>query len=829
MMMFFQGMNGFGDSQSALNPFIEKMEKNELTLEDILNEDIIIQDIKNNNESRFINFFTNDNIKKLIDFSTKLPLSNEHNIGYKFPFNATEILCSENINFQNKLMSKKKINNNKIMNNIQKGGFLSTLFKAINKAKKEKENENDNEYESDEDDDYEIDDDDDENIDEDINDDDKDKKIIYENIDYLLRFLKERNETKENYVLVGYFYKIITHLINFHSFKIVEYLFDYPKKEEFDILELLIKNMNRKSICDIIKKLLLFEDDFKTNLLLEEKKMNLLEKIFNELNVSNEKDKYECICESLCLIFNNKSFFDIFMKKPNLLEILYNILINSKNNTKKLNSILKLLTKINDNILLHFENRITLNSKDNNDMMPFNYDPYFYNNNLSGPEDNITDIFKNFLLNYFNILEKNEFIFLDDLGNCSQDENSVFISTYLESQKKIGIKKIIQTEYILSILDIFVNSYATAYHQDIIEKLINIANNQNIFWNLHNLFFLFPFSNIYQIYYNQIMDIILNENSPNCLIENAFIEKIENKNLVNIYIDKVLNNLKFIFKLTNTSSLNPSFSYIITLLNKIFNNQNLYLQTIIDKNKDLTAFYEIIGKEVSEIFEQKLLLNNNQGLNFGDIEDDNLSSFGPKNFLELLEEDYKIYESYKKGENYEIMLKEKKERIENEKKEKENEMKNNKKERIEYIDDLDDEDPLFKVEKININKEKENFLSLLNKPTEEIKKMEENINEDILDLNEDINIDNIDIDDENKDKENCRFDIKELEDDYEEQNNIIIDDNEKEKINNENEINEDISPSPFENKVYHIEYNRNKTDIEEEKNEDHNKMIKSKE
>ena len=346
---------------------------------------------------------------------------------------------------------------------------------------------------------------------------------------------------------------------------------------------------------------------------------------------------------------------------------------------------------------------------------------------------------------------------------------------------------------------------------------------------MHNLFFLFPFSNIYQIYYNQIMDIILNENSPNCLIENAFIEKIENKNLVNIYIDKVLNNLKFIFKLTNTSSLNPSFSYIITLLNKIFNNQNLYLQTIIDKNKDLTAFYEIIGKEVSEIFEQKLLLNNNQGLNFGDIEDDNLSSFGPKNFLELLEEDYKIYESYKKGENYEIMLKEKKERIENEKKEKENEMKNNKKERIEYIDDLDDEDPLFKVEKININKEKKNFLSLLNKPTEEIKKMEENINEDILDLNEDINIDNIDIDDENKDKENCRFDIKELEDDYEEQNNIIIDDNEKEKINNENEINEDISPSPFENKVYHIEYNRNKTDIEEEKNEDHNKMIKSKE
>ena len=53
---------------------------------------------------------------------------------------------------------------------------------------------------------------------------------------------------------------------------------------------------------------------------------------------------------------------------------------------------------------------------------------------------------------------------------------------------------------------------------------------------------------------------------------------------------------------------------------------------------------------------------------------------------------------------------------------------------LEYIDDFEnDDDPLYKVEKVNINKEKENlnkekenFLALLNKPTEEVNAEEDN-------------------------------------------------------------------------------------------------------
>ena len=301
MMMFYPGMNMIA-FQPNLNPFIEKMEKGELTIEEILNEDLLVQDIKTNQDSKFINYLTNDKIRKLIDYSTRLPSSDEHNIGYKYPFNAMEILCSENVKFQNKFMSESKLNdNNDDAKNIEKGGFIFQLFNAISKASKDEKNEENGENESDEEDE----DEDEMNENKDAangNNDNSNCKIIYENIDYLLGFLKESNETKENYVLVGYFYKILNNLINFHSNKIVQYIFDYPKRDEHDLLDLLVCNMNRKSMCEIIKKLLLFKEDFTPDANLTEKKMVLLEKILKELNDTNDKNKYECICESLSMI-----------------------------------------------------------------------------------------------------------------------------------------------------------------------------------------------------------------------------------------------------------------------------------------------------------------------------------------------------------------------------------------------------------------------------------------------------------------------------------------------------------------------------------------------
>ena len=810
-----------------LSPFIEKLEKNELTLEDILEESSIIDDIKNNYKSQFIDFLTDEKIKKLIDYSTKLPSSDTHSIGYKYPFNATEILCSENTNFQKKFMCEKpyitkekelkeKLNQAK---KINKKGFLSELFRIINKVKNEennggnkteenKYNDKDkdkvNDIDSNEEDYEDSIDDENINTNKDENKENQNNKIIYENVDYLLNFLKESDETKNNYVLVGYFFKILSTLINLHSIKIIEYLYDYPKKDEFDIIGLFIKHMNRKSMCNIIHKLLIFEDEFISKF--EDKKIDLLEKILDELNICNDKNKYECICDLLSLTMTNTQFFNLFMNHQKFSEKIYDILFNSEKNTKKTIAILKLLIKINENTLQQFEIRYTnILPENNNEINPFNVETCYSHDqdkSISSHEDN-TDILKKFLFLLFEILEKNKFDFLKDFGNCNTEENLDFTATYMGKQKKIGITKITQMEYLLSIIEIFINSYASKYHENKIENLINLASEKNLFFNMHDIFLMFPFSNIYQILYKKLMEFVLNENSPMCLVNAFFIESIGDKrNLIELYIDKIISDMKFNFNLTKTKSFNPCFSYIISILSKIYKSKNIHVKKIIENNKNISIFNEIMVEEINNIFNQKLLLNDTFGNFVNNEEEKPLQTFGPKNFLEIFEENCHIYETYKNGGNYQELLNGKKER--KKKEQKENSEKNifkkvKKISSLDYIDDLEDEDddPLFKVEKINIEKDKDNYLAILNKPTEGIIK-EQNIYN-----NNDKNNDN----ENNIDQKifKSRYNINDLEDNEEEdekEKNIIEDDN----------LNDDLEPNQMENKIYHVDYIRNPQD-----------------
>ena len=624
------------------SPFLEKMKKGELTLEEILENDDIIDELKSRQQSEFIEFFTNKQIKKLIDYSTRFPKSDEHLIGYKFPFNSTEILCSENYDFFNKFMSEKKtdeISNKKkkakdFMKKIHKGGFFELVFRAIKKEEgfnneelddlnnisfeEENEEENNNKKNND------------------INNNNlifnyfrgsldavqeiqNQDKIEYENIDYLLNFLKESEETRNNYVLDGYFHRILSNLITMdQKGKLIKYLLNYPKKEEFDVLLHFVKNMKRKSknMINIIQKLLLYQEDPEINIyqkssnknLIKEKKINLLRMILNELDITQEPSKYECICDSLCGLMTKAQFLENEYDTLNPFEYLYNILLNAKNNDNKSNYILALLIKINENIIKLFDSRCTPiveeEPEDNNDLLNVynslnNFNMGFGNNRYysSINEENRSKILEKVLLNLFDILEKNKFEFLNDFGNC--DINKEFMTTYMEKQKKIGMKKITQVEYLRTLLDIFINASYSEYYSDKVENLIHLLDKQNIFWNLHELFFLFPFSNIYQIYYAQIIDIVININSPKCLIDYFFYEKKQKKYLMNIYIEKILSNSKFEFKLTNTKVLNPVFSFVINLLNKINNTDNLYLSDkYLKSNEDFKTFIEIFGKDI---------------------------------------------------------------------------------------------------------------------------------------------------------------------------------------------------------------------------------------
>ena len=102
-MIPFLNMRIYRNFSKNLSVFVDKMKQNELKVEDILDEDEIVQDVKSNPSTELMPFFSKEIIKKLIDFSTKMPnvptddkTKVDKKIGFKFPFNATEILCSDN-------------------------------------------------------------------------------------------------------------------------------------------------------------------------------------------------------------------------------------------------------------------------------------------------------------------------------------------------------------------------------------------------------------------------------------------------------------------------------------------------------------------------------------------------------------------------------------------------------------------------------------------------------------------------------------------------------------------------------------------------------------
>ena len=909
-MLPFLNMRLYGRNNLNLSKHIEKMKNNQLTIENILEEDDIIQDLKLNTNSQFLSMLSNEAIRKLMDYATKMPQVDDQKIGHKYPFNATEILIADNSEIQARIMNEnkfkesefyedqkegkenegeenkekkeegepeakpeenKKEEENKEEGNKDKdkaepkkplGGFLQNINKAIHDVKEEdakkeetedskekkeettetqkpenketekkdetkteekkdepkpeekkekakpeekkdeqkpeekkeetkteekkdepkpeekkeetkpeekkeeqkpeekkdetkpeekkeepkpedkkeekpeetkpeekqedkkdetnpenkkeeekpegqneekkedKEEENANPTEDNDEEKaqhkHKNNDEDEEKDNEENEDSENDEDVktvsVYDNIDHLFEFLKASKETVSNHVLVGYFYKILNHLITSQSStKIVQYIFDYPFKNKFDLLGAFVSNLNRKSMGSIINKLLLFSEESST-FNFEEKKVILIKKMLEELEKTDEKDKYECICDVFSSTLTNKSFYALLMSNNELVELLFSLLEKSTGNPKKLISIINLLIKVNENVLKNFSTHCTKNLIPENPlefMNMFNYESSYPMDEKQISDEEMNEINNKVLLSLLNTLKKSEFKFLEDLGEYTQD-NEEFKTTYLRNQKKIGMKKLAQIEFLRTILDIFVNAYNAGVNQNEITELIEMMKNKNIFYYCHKLFFDFPHSNIYQIYYNQIVEIVLNISSPDNLVEYfckyTDEQKVE-RNIVKDLMDNFFNKMKFTFSDQNVS-FDSNVSFDVTLLNKIVTSENEKVKKLFENDNDLKVFNEVLGDQINNIFNQKLLLADNLGTNMGDGDDEKpLPTFGKLNFMQIVDEDTEIYNLYKKGEDYKTKLNEKieREKAEREKMEQEivGEEEENKDEQIE--------------------------------------------------------------------------------------------------------------------------------------------------
>ena len=678
----------------VINSYIEKMNKNELTLEELLDEDDLVQDVKSNPNTHFIPFFSNEVIRKLIDYSTKMPSEDEFKKGHKYPFNATEILCSSNKDILDRFLNEIKISEDddseseeddddkdEEENKENKNNTISMIETIQNKIeeiqkeqKEEKKEELKNEEElkkeevnkeeekkeqlkkEEEENKEELKNEEELKKEEEVNkeeseDSSKEPKfrIIYDNLDYFFQFLNTES-SEDNYVLIGYFTKIFNHLIQSKGQIIISYIFNsHP-----EYLTGLINHLNRRGIGDCIKNILLFNEEIKD---LEKLKISFCEKIIKELNNSNKEDKYIWITDTLINTFENKDFFNLFMSNQNLLKQLFQILYNNLNNNNNSKSLLSLLIKINENILSNFDELVTTNLIQENPMDIFSN---LYGNVMEEEKINNEERLENQKNNInflFNALKECNLNFLDDLNIFN--DNDLLETTYQKTQKKLGLKKLCQVEYFRTIIDILINANSKNLFKNDIEEIIKLANEKKVFWTLNDIFFNYEFNNIYQIYYIQIITSILNKFSPESLINYFFSDSsdiITHRKLIGLLIDHLLNNNKFDFGFSRNAN-SCSFPIEVKILNSILQSENEYIKNIIEGDSDFLIINEVLINDINNLFNQKLLESKD---NFDDYGEQNSEVQTMNNKLsEIIEESINIFKVYKEGGDYKKLQNEK--------------------------------------------------------------------------------------------------------------------------------------------------------------------------
>ena len=572
----------YGGGEQDFSEFVDLMTKNELKIEDILDDNNAIRDLKSNNNSKLLPFISNEVMKKLIDYITKMPTNDDDKTGHKFPFNASEILCSNNM-------------------------------KIINKYFKDIEEENNDEEE------------------EKVNEEKEDL------LGYFFHFL-DSESTDVNYVLVGYFNKIINHLLQNKSKELLKYVFI----EHNVIFDKLCKHLNRRAIGETIKSLLTYVEENISEL--KEKKILLLKKMIEELNNTDDEEKYYCICETLINCINKKEFLTLLMLEQNFMDIIFSIIEKNMRKDRNLRILLNLMIKINNKILSLFENLVTPNlAAENEDLLNFDHD--------DDSDFNNEEILNKILPVLFNSIINTDLNFYNDLNEF---DNSEIETTYEKNQKKLGLKKLTLIEYFRSLIDILVNTNAKKIFEKEIENIIDKINQKGIFWTLNDILFKYEFNNIFQTFYLQLMTIILNENSPENLVKSIFINtKNESIKLIPNLIKHIIDNIQFEYK--SNRKANSCFLAIESrLLNDIMNSSNIYVKNLIYTENDFHVFHEVCITRLNNLFTQKLLYENNS-FNFNDNDNENSNenySQSTQSIKDIIEEDIKIYLIYKAGGNY---------------------------------------------------------------------------------------------------------------------------------------------------------------------------------
>ena len=483
----------------------------------------------------------------------------------------------------------------------------------------------------------------------------------------------------ENTVLSGYFTKITNFLLKKNTKMILEYLLI---KNEI-IFKKYLTNIGQPSIGNIIENILnaLFE-----NIISESDKYfnKILDFILDLISKEDTKDEaveaiYQLLTNSI--IYNNKLKFCYLIESSfiqKLKETIKKLYENKENNSKKIIYVLQLITKMNNNILNNLENRITpkLNFDAGkveiiNIIKAYDRNSYqYYSSNEKNTDlQNINDTYKSNLQNYCLPLKDISIIVIEDLLN----DNNLG-----KNNKKFGIDYIYIFELICSVIDLYINNLNFDVEQRTFTmELINELIKSKIFTKINELYFLYKDNNMFSNIYSQIINIVTNEQSPKELIDNILLteESKQEKDLVNLIINDIITNLKYIYEESKNEMYSLSFGHEINILNYIFSSNNSYIKELLENNQNFKFFYDMVVKNIMNQFNKKLYkINDNIEQKKVDVlnpyfdsqkeQSDTNIPFSLQSFNEIVSLFLLVYEKYIKNEDYEKILKENEESLE---------------------------------------------------------------------------------------------------------------------------------------------------------------------
>ena len=690
-----------------------------------------------------------------------MPSEDDQMIGHKYPFNACEILCSQNGLNMNKLLNMKDEDvkeeekekdendeNNKKddenddkkddenddkkdeENEEKKDEGLDEKKDEVNQEKKEEkpeekkdekpeEKKEEKPEEKKEEKKEEVKEElkeegkKEENDEENKEDEDPTLKIAYNIFDYLFKFLDD-SPSDDNYVLMGYFAKILNALLKDKS----DILFVYIFSRRPLLIKKFMKHINRKAIGNIIENFIMSLNDnsyaFSNDYIII-----ICENLINNLeNEEIDERGIEVICDLLInsMISYSKNNFLMLLTTGNLFENLLNSIdkfMKAKQDSK-VTCLLKLITKINEYLLKDFDTKVTKNfscDETENEIIniirSIDRGGSAYDANQKDFNFTSINVFKNNPERIIKLIDRSVEIVINDIMSEDEDKKEeVIINCYSEKKhKKFGVKSLYEWEYLRTVIDIYVNCYANNEQKENIDLSIKKIVDSKIFSKMIRLYFDYAFTNMYTNIFDGLISIIICENTPSELVKATFeIEEDNSKNLISLLVNDLINNPKFKYESSNNTTCSILFSNHCDLLKQIFQSKHPIILELIEKDKNIKFFNDDFVTKISDKFSKKLLAEeldegakNDYMSPLYDIDSSTkkdtevkLSKFSINEEIDL---HFRIYDKFIKGENYQDLLKEDEEEKEDEKEdEKEEEKEEEKEDEKEEEKEKDDEE-----------------------------------------------------------------------------------------------------------------------------------------